>query len=296
MASSKFFLPALGLLSVCTQLFLFPKAAYSVRGLMICNVEGTAQLLPNGDSTAAVNAERNVFLANETALLTSSNGFVRVGIDEFLGRVDVLDDTNLGIADMVRDMSSNATRLVLNEGSVHVSFYRSHVDPDSVFMIQTPTAILTVIGNFLPPDMPLTTQDNRSELFSYVKSDNRQAFCSDPVDLFEIENFDAWEPAVSVAFNTDTVNAGQTLDNIGNNKNIPNFLVTVDSDGTTEVQVDSGMLFVERRPVGNGVVSEASYSDENIYDRILAALSRGMFDDSVGMVAGPGVEIIVAPE
>ena len=289
-------LPALGLLSICAQLFLFPEAAHSVRGLMICNVEGTAELRPNGNSAAAVTAERNSFLVNEAdTLITDSNGSVRVGIDEFLGRVDVLADTSLGIADMARDVSSNATRLALNEGSVHVSFYRSHVDPDSVFIIQTPTAILTVIGNFLPPDMPLTTQDNRPIQLSYnTKGDNRAAFCSDPVDLFEIENFDAWEPAMTVAFNTDTVSAGQTLNSINDSKNIPNFLVTVDSDGTTQVQVDSGMVFIEKRPAG-GTVADVSYSDESIYERILAALSHGTFDDSVGMVAGPGVQVIVSP-
>ncbi|MEM9003088.1 MAG: hypothetical protein AAGE59_06110 [Cyanobacteria bacterium P01_F01_bin.86] len=296
MSLQKTFLPAFGLLSLCTQLLVLQETAYAVRGLMICNVEGTAQLLPGGDPTAAVSAEKNVFLANTAdTLITSSNGSVRVGIDEFLGRIDVLEATRIGIADMVREASSNSTRLSLTEGSIHVSFYRSHVDPESVFILQTPTAVLTVVGDFLPPDMPLVTQERLPQFLSYAKGDNREAFCSDPVDFFETENFDAWEPAVTVSFDTGATNAVQVLDGLGDNKNVPNFLVAVAPDGTTNIQVDSGMVFVEKRAQSGELASGESYSGESIYNRIQTALSYESFDDSVGMVAGPGMQVIVPP-
>ena len=290
----KSFLHPLGVLIACGQLFLVQEAAQATRGLMVCNVEGTASLSPNGDTTAATSVEKNIFLNNVAdTLTTSSDASVRIGIDDFLGRVDVLANTTVGIAGMVRDVSSNLTRLSLEEGSVHVSFYRSHVDPESVFTIQTPTATVTVIGNFLPPETPVTYQEVPSYLLSAVKSDNREAFCSDPVDIFEIENFNDWEPEVTVLFDTDTVSANQALDGISESKNIPNFLIAVEPDGTTNVQVDSGMVFVEKKPEVSP--SEESYSGENVYSRILAALSRDAFDDSVGIVAGPGVRVVIPP-
>ena len=267
---------------------------------MICNVQGQVDFLPVTTGVAATNAEEGVFLDNSAGtLVTNADSLVRIGIDEFLGRVDILSNTTFSIIDMMRDGSSNITRLFIDEGSAHVSFYRPHIDPDSTFIIQTNTAIVTIMGENLPSATPLDVK-NLSEDFSLLSEsdmpDNRAAFCSSPINLFEVENFDAWQPDAVVLLGTDTDNVIQAPPKITDDRNIPNFLISAEGE-TTTIDVFDGVIRVQRLEQDifdpGGLPSEDSSSGDDLNTRILPAFSRDSFENSSsrvsdGIIAGPG--------